>query len=234
MIYDDQRWNYIFSIPKLVDWHQHVGCCPAVFQGRFLSLPISKHFHPPISYSTMTQKYMSRLKFHTYVSATAFVVSILYFSIFLIVPPNDWTCIRAFTTYSPAEDAIHYESIHFGDQFYPPSIYRGLSTPERDEAWNRLMSRTFPALFPFPFFSHLPWLNNNRSNDRHSRRQIGLAESIEYSNLEAFERWSYSCGVGHALSNELLSGCMLQFILTWFDSDWFALYKRIFYAYMRI
>ncbi|KAH8807266.1 hypothetical protein F5884DRAFT_880149 [Xylogone sp. PMI_703] len=52
---------------------------------------------------------------------------------------NDRVCIVRSVVYQRAAEAIRYEWVNFGDYWYPTSVYRHAS-PERDPAWERLMS----------------------------------------------------------------------------------------------
>jgi hypothetical protein len=57
------------------------------------------------------------------------------------LPPSDRVCVARSIAYRRAIEAINYEWVNFGDYFYPASVYRHRS-PERDLAWQKLMSRT--------------------------------------------------------------------------------------------
>ncbi|KAJ4397178.1 hypothetical protein N0V93_001402 [Gnomoniopsis smithogilvyi] len=51
---------------------------------------------------------------------------------------SDQQCARQLSMWSPALDAVEYIQIDFNDAFNSTSIYRGLPTPEREEAWLNL------------------------------------------------------------------------------------------------
>ncbi|KUL80348.1 hypothetical protein ZTR_09709 [Talaromyces verruculosus] len=53
--------------------------------------------------------------------------------------PTDAQCARVLSTYSPALEAVEYETYTFQNSFNQSSIYRGPPTPERENAWNELM-----------------------------------------------------------------------------------------------
>lgn len=71
-----------------------------------------------------------------------FLISTTLFLLLLILSPSDRICISRSVAYKRATEAINYEWVNFGDYFYPSSVYRHAS-PERDPAWEKLMSRMF-------------------------------------------------------------------------------------------
>ena len=55
--------------------------------------------------------------------------------------PTQTQCLHHMYTYSPALEAIRSSWKNFADFFYPPSILRGPSTPEREAAWDEYTYR---------------------------------------------------------------------------------------------
>ncbi|KAI8193446.1 hypothetical protein CCHR01_12062 [Colletotrichum chrysophilum] len=49
--------------------------------------------------------------------------------------PTDQDCARQLSMWSPALEAVEYVQMDFNDAFNSTSIYRGLPTPEREQAW---------------------------------------------------------------------------------------------------
>ncbi|KAE9401369.1 hypothetical protein BT96DRAFT_1018201 [Gymnopus androsaceus JB14] len=52
--------------------------------------------------------------------------------------PTDVECSKLFSTPSPAQQAIKYQTVKFNGTFDFPSIYRGLPNPVLDAAWDSI------------------------------------------------------------------------------------------------
>ncbi|CCF34128.1 hypothetical protein CH063_01083 [Colletotrichum higginsianum] len=64
------------------------------------------------------------------------ILSMVFGFIFSVLrAPSDQDCARQLSMWSPALDAVEYVSMDFNDAFNSTSIYRGLPTPEREQAW---------------------------------------------------------------------------------------------------
>jgi len=57
---------------------------------------------------------------------------------------NTVQCSARLSTFSPALEAVEYETVKFNGTFRYPSIYRGTPTPELDAAWNRITKNVQP------------------------------------------------------------------------------------------
>jgi hypothetical protein len=74
------------------------------------------------------------------ISTVCLLASTSLFLLLFFLPPSDRICITRSVTFERAAEAVKYNWVNFGDYFYPSSVYRHAS-PERDPAWEALMSR---------------------------------------------------------------------------------------------
>ncbi|KAJ5720495.1 uncharacterized protein N7483_008429 [Penicillium malachiteum] len=65
-------------------------------------------------------------------------IALIVFSVLRKPTLTDAQCDRILSPYSPALEAVEYETYTFKNNFSQPSEYRGPPTPEREAAWKKL------------------------------------------------------------------------------------------------
>jgi len=151
--------------------------------------------------------------YNLFVSSFCFLTSATLFLLLVFLPPSDQICIAGSVIYKRAAEAIHYDWVNFGDYFYPSSVYRHAS-PERDPAWESLVSRWSNRFWTLLENS---WRYCRRRNRRITKRIISTS-SIPRHAMEAISRrWARSC-TRNSPPDELLSESFPQFFFTFFSA----------------
>ncbi|KAE9401367.1 hypothetical protein BT96DRAFT_992095 [Gymnopus androsaceus JB14] len=102
---------------------------------------------------------------------TSAIIFALSRHIALQVPiPKDFECSKLFSTPSPAQLAIKYQTVKFNGTFDFPSIYRGLPNPVLDAAWDSISINVKPTQMDKSVLEKIgkrdtPWLVKLREED---------------------------------------------------------------------
>jgi len=124
-----------------------------------------------------------------HIAVVFFTVSSAFFLLLLLLAPSERNCISASNVYRPVMEAINYQWVNFGDYFSDPVKYRGPSTVEREEAWQKLIFRTLQLSTTHCILV----LNVDRRCDRYSPRQTSTATRSRWHKLEATQRRGHCC-----------------------------------------